>query len=259
MTRGEVTSSNFAVIGSDFGQSYHINAYHRYQRNIPDSSQESIAGKIISQTAANLQSANEFNYLGVKYLDNKKFDEAIESFRKATLTEPKNAIFHNNLGNAYFNAQDYKKALVALQIATELEPSDAVFQYNLASTHSILGNHQEAFKALEKAIDLDPENTNYQDKLAIFNKKANAKNVIQSSYPKSKKDDDQGEIFDILRKTFLCLTAAVVISNIHRNFERRQQRRHVGHPNQDLDNPSTVVENPNMSFHPRQRSAEHSM
>jgi CHAT domain-containing protein len=109
--------------------------------------------------------ANNHNNLGIFYLSQGKYDEAIKELNEAVKLEPNNVKFHNDLGSAYFekgkNGEKEKKFLTLSQAneefskAIELNPNylEAIFNKSLYLQENQLFN--EAKKSWELYLQKD--------------------------------------------------------------------------------------------------------
>lgn len=94
------------------------------------------------QEVVNNPSAESYHKLGVFYLTQQNYKDAIENLEKAVKADDKNATYHNDLGSAYFqsakNQPDGKKleifapALESFEKALTINPNFLEAQFNLA-------------------------------------------------------------------------------------------------------------------------------
>ena len=99
-----------------------------------------------------------YNNLGTLYLLLKKWDLAIDCFRKASsyLLYKTPHFSQNNMGLAYHNKGDYQKAIEHYQKAIELFPSYSPCYENLARAYEAINKWEPAIEAYEKSIEYDP-------------------------------------------------------------------------------------------------------
>jgi tetratricopeptide (TPR) repeat protein len=99
-----------------------------------------------------------YNNLGTLYLLLKKWDLAIDCFRKASsyLLYKTPHFAQNNMGLAYHNKGDYQKAIEHYQKAIKLFPSYSPCYENLARAYEAINNWEPAIEAYKKSIDYDP-------------------------------------------------------------------------------------------------------
>lgn len=98
------------------------------------------------------------NNLGVAYLNEQRYDEAIAIFKEVSgdllYATPHYPL--TNIGYAYYMKKDYKEAEIYYQKALELEPSFPLALRGLGRTYLAMGNGAAAQAALTAAIDSDP-------------------------------------------------------------------------------------------------------
>ncbi len=142
---------------------------------------------------------------GQRYLEEKKYDLALQEMKRAVAADPKNPVGYMLLGVAqYWNGQvsesisSYKTALsldpassqaylllgishawkgdapaseAAFRRATELDPARADAQMNLGSIRETQGDFPEALERFRKAVDLDKKNPLYRFQLGQLYRK----------------------------------------------------------------------------------------
>src|SRR5882672_12825241 len=91
-----------------------------------------------------------------KMADEKKWPEAIETYKIAIRLDPTYAPAYGGLGDAYFNSGNSEQALAAYKEQVRLAPNDAMAQYDLGYFYNAMGRHGEAFAPLVRATSLDP-------------------------------------------------------------------------------------------------------
>lgn len=91
-----------------------------------------------------------------KLADDKKYAEAIETYKIAIRLDANYAPAYGGLGDAYLNSGNSQQAEVAYKEQVRLAPNDADAQYDLGYFYNAMGRHGEAFSPLVKATSLDP-------------------------------------------------------------------------------------------------------
>src|SRR5437868_9750288 len=91
-----------------------------------------------------------------KLAEDKKYSDAIETYKIAIRLDPNYAPAFGGLGDAYFNSGNSEQALAAYREQVRLAPNDADAQYDLGFFYNAMGRHGEAFAPLVKATALDP-------------------------------------------------------------------------------------------------------
>lgn len=95
----------------------------------------------------------------------KSFENAIKSYKKYLIKNPKDDAAHFNLGRAYNKLNDDKEALKSLQQAVKLKPDDTEYQTELGEILIKLAQYDEAVRALKKALEIDSSNLPAEDLL----------------------------------------------------------------------------------------------
>ena len=91
-----------------------------------------------------------------KLADDKKYPEAIETYKIAVRLDPSYPPAFGGLGDAYLNSGNSQEAEKAYKEQVRLAPSDAQAQFDLGYFYNAMGRHGEAFGPLVKATSLDP-------------------------------------------------------------------------------------------------------
>jgi tetratricopeptide (TPR) repeat protein len=94
--------------------------------------------------------------MGLNFLGQGMYPEAINCYDKALTIEPSIAGFWNNKGNAFDNMGRYQEAIACFDKAIELDPNITHIWNNKGRALSNLGKFQEAIACFDKAIELDP-------------------------------------------------------------------------------------------------------
>ena len=91
-----------------------------------------------------------------KMAEDKKWPEAIETYKIAVRLDANYAPAYGGLGDAYLNSGNSEQALIAYKEQARLAPNDATAQFDLGYFYNAMGRHGEAFAPLVKATSLDP-------------------------------------------------------------------------------------------------------
>ncbi|HEX3085720.1 MAG TPA: tetratricopeptide repeat protein [Pyrinomonadaceae bacterium] len=91
-----------------------------------------------------------------KLAEDKKYAEAIETYKIAIRLDPNYAPAFGGLGDAYLNSGNSQQAEIAYKEQVRLAPNDPDAQYDLGYFFNAMGRHGEAFSPLVKATSLDP-------------------------------------------------------------------------------------------------------
>ena len=87
--------------------------------------------------------------LGNIYLNEKRYNLAINEYKKAIKIKKDFAYYYYNTGCAYLGLKDYRNAKNAFVKAIKLNSDEADFYYNLAIAYKNLKNEKEMKSALE--------------------------------------------------------------------------------------------------------------
>ena len=98
------------------------------------------------------------NNLGFAYEKSRKFNEAIDSYKKALSNllymTPEKA--YNSLGRVYYRLGKYDEAIDAYKNSLKRMPELYISYYGLALCYSEKGRYGDASLAITKAIEMDP-------------------------------------------------------------------------------------------------------
>ncbi len=106
------------------------------------------------------QDTEKLNREGIDLADQRKYDDALGKFRKATAIHDKNsAKTYNNLGFAYQLKGDELRAIAAYRHAVTRDPNLIEPRQNLGKLLYDKGQYSEAIQHGERVMALDPRNT----------------------------------------------------------------------------------------------------
>jgi tetratricopeptide (TPR) repeat protein len=114
----------------------------------------------------NPQDKKAYEGLGRLYLQEKKFEEAIETFEFLTKLDEAEDVYWSNLGLCYFSTKDYRKAIEVYEKSLNLNSHVSSRWLNLGLCFEAIGEYVKAVKAATSAIELDPLNISYLNFLA---------------------------------------------------------------------------------------------
>lgn len=107
--------------------------------------------------------------LGLLYVQNRNFPEAIKQYEKVKELDPNSTDAFFNLGYLYAMSKDYENAEKAYQRVVELKPEyldEALF--NLAMVERRLGKKAECIANLKKALKVNPKNERVRNYLKMI-------------------------------------------------------------------------------------------
>lgn len=96
------------------------------------------------------------NAMGNIYVNEKKYEEALNEFNIAMEEDPFFYIGYFNMGAVYYNLQRYSEAGEAFEKAKELSPKDWEIYYHLGRTYALTGNFKKCLHNFKRAFSLNP-------------------------------------------------------------------------------------------------------
>ena len=90
-----------------------------------------------------------------KFVESKKYSEAISEYEKIIAIEPRNTTAHILLGLTYATVGDLKQALVYSKKATEIDPAYNSF-YHLGLVQALGKTPDQAINTFDKALKANP-------------------------------------------------------------------------------------------------------
>ncbi|MBE7516254.1 MAG: tetratricopeptide repeat protein [Chloracidobacterium sp.] len=88
------------------------------------------------------------------YVDQKKYDKALDDIKKGLEIDPTNSILLHGLGDVAFQSANYAEALDGYQKALAVTPKDGDLYYSIALTHSRMGDLGGQANAAAESIRL---------------------------------------------------------------------------------------------------------
>jgi tetratricopeptide (TPR) repeat protein len=102
------------------------------------------------------QNAGALRELAIQAAELKKFDEAIELWKKIILLQPDNASAYLNLGHAYLQLGKFEDALLASKKAMELDPKMKEAVHNYSTCELCSGHVRRTIATLESLLKKVP-------------------------------------------------------------------------------------------------------
>ncbi|MBZ0258701.1 tetratricopeptide repeat protein, partial [bacterium] len=139
-------------------------------------------------------SAKDAVNLGKSYYHAERFDDGIKSLKQALELEPDNAVARYNLGLIYKTQGNFKDALPCFEAIAKNGPQDAALYYNLGLSLVNLNRNQEAVPWFEKTLKLDPAHTSAIYQLMLFaarNGQRERSRELQKQFQQYKKTEEQ--------------------------------------------------------------------
>jgi tetratricopeptide (TPR) repeat protein len=100
------------------------------------------------------------NLWGIVLHDLKRYNEAIEQYRKGVEVDPKYAAAYINWGGALSALKKHGEAIKLYRKAVEIDPKDATAYNNRGGALQELKKHDEAIEQYRKAVKIDPKHAN---------------------------------------------------------------------------------------------------
>ncbi len=104
------------------------------------------------------QNAKRYSKAGDEFMENLKYEDAVEQYTIAIGLEPSDADHYVSRGKAYEMLKKYNDAKADYEKAIVFEPKDADIFVNLGSVCNKMGNYDEAIRHLNHASGLDKRN-----------------------------------------------------------------------------------------------------
>lgn len=111
------------------------------------------------QTPEPSREASRYSNRGVAFLEQFRFEDAVEAFRQVVRLQPESLAGHVNLGIALFNQRSFEAARQSLLRAQEVDDASPYVHYNLGLIHKLQGETEEALAAFERVRELDPDDS----------------------------------------------------------------------------------------------------
>lgn len=101
--------------------------------------------------------SHAYKNLGNAYSGLKKYNEAADALKQATVIEPNNAAAHFNLGLSLYNGGRYSEAILAYKEVLKLKPSLAPGHFNLALAYIATNDHSAAMAEYDELKKINPK------------------------------------------------------------------------------------------------------
>ncbi len=139
------------------------------------------------------RTAENFYTLGNIQKKQKKFQEAVESFKEAIKVKPNFSEAYNNLGSTQKSLNKFKEAILSYKKAIDLKANNVEACYNLATLHYFLENYDEASNYYKNIINLKTRQEEICERFTICLFKTGKKNEVKdfvitviSKFPRNK-------------------------------------------------------------------------
>ncbi|MCD6422475.1 tetratricopeptide repeat protein [bacterium] len=115
--------------------------------------------------------AEVFYELGLLYLENKRYRNAISALKAAINRDPENGFYFHALGLAHLRRREYRKAAENFDKALHFNNKIAYRWADLALALIGLERFKEAREAIKQALEIEPHNVRYRAILESVEKK----------------------------------------------------------------------------------------
>jgi tetratricopeptide (TPR) repeat protein len=94
--------------------------------------------------------------LGLVYLDEERFNDALMEFEKCTKIAPRDFKGHIQMGIAYRDLKEYDNATKSLEVANKLAPTNADIIYQIGMVAEAQKKYDDAIMIYKDALQYDP-------------------------------------------------------------------------------------------------------
>lgn len=122
-----------------------------------------------------LDTTTGLNEKGNKAFQNKRYETALEAYRKAQIRKPSQPEIRYNVGTTLYQMDQFQEAEAQLASALHQSGASAPLQaqawYNYGNTQYRLGQFDQAIDAYRKTLDINPKDTDAKYNLELLQKK----------------------------------------------------------------------------------------
>ena len=108
-----------------------------------------------------------YNIYGAILNDQKKFEEAINYYKKSIKINPDYAEGYNNLGSAYYKLKKFNESISSYSKAIKIKPNFSKALNNLGVTFKEIGKLDESVESYQKAIKINPDYAEAYNNLGV--------------------------------------------------------------------------------------------
>ena len=101
--------------------------------------------------------ADQYNFKGLKYLDQNDFENAITCFFQALNYDSNFAHAYSNIGNILIQKGDYEEAVNMYKNAIDLDNSNNLYHFNLGVALTQLDDMKGAVDAYKESLKIKPK------------------------------------------------------------------------------------------------------
>ena len=111
-----------------------------------------------------IEEAEELKRIGNELFKKKQYVDALKKYKKATKTDPQNAIYWSNIAACYDILNDFGESKAAAEKCIQLDPSFIKGYYRLATAQGRINELEDALKTITKGLELEPKNRDLLEK-----------------------------------------------------------------------------------------------
>lgn len=153
--KGETSWASVAILAVA-GLGVLVLVWRSYQNDAPRVMTYQAPPSAAVSSAPRIETAQSLSALAEGHLAARRYDQAIEIYRKMLTLEPQDAGIYNELGLALHYNGKSDEAVAALNQATSLDPKMQRAWLSTGFVLKTLGREKQARAALEKTIALGP-------------------------------------------------------------------------------------------------------
>lgn len=133
--------------------------------------------------------------LGMKYLTEGNYEEAIVAFSEAIEIDPNNALAYIGRGNAYTGSGDDNLALALMdfQKAIQLDEQNADAYLGIADVYILQGNHDAVMEILKEALEKTGNSDSVSNRISEFETEGNSQEEIAAN-PESIEENTENTV-----------------------------------------------------------------
>ena len=123
-----------------------------------------------------LESPRGLNKKGNDLYTQKKYQSALEAYRKAQVKEPEDPVIRYNLATTLYQVDEYNQAAKDLETAIQQSKDPEVKSkayYNYGNAQYRLGNFEKAIEAYKKSLEVNPKDVDSKYNLEFLQKEKN--------------------------------------------------------------------------------------
>ncbi|MDP3920834.1 MAG: tetratricopeptide repeat protein [Candidatus Omnitrophota bacterium] len=123
-----------------------------------------------------IETPHSLNEKGNALFEEKKYDSALEAYRKAQIKEPDDPAIRYNLGTTLYQKHQFREALQHLEqsVKSVTDPElKARALYNYGNTLVRLGDFEKAIEIYQKALEINPDDTDAKYNLEFLQRSKN--------------------------------------------------------------------------------------